>query len=63
MKQKEMNPLTMNRVLRDFILEASEQELLEALEGAGENFDSLACKGKTISEKAINNADSTGGAF
>jgi hypothetical protein len=44
----------MNRILRDFIIEASEQELLEALKGTDENFMLLAIKGKVVIEKALN---------
>lgn len=59
MEPNEHDQTKMNRALRDILLEASEQELREALVGAGEDFDSLAAQGRAIARRALANADDT----
>ena len=59
MKSKEDKEVRISRALRDIILDASEQELREALEGASEGFDSLAAQGRAVFQKALNNVEKT----
>ena len=47
---------SMSRALRDLLLEASEDELREALVDAGEDFDTLAEEGRADVERALANA-------
>lgn len=51
--------IKINRALRDILLEASEEELREALIDAGEDFESLAAQGRAIAQRALTNADDT----
>jgi len=51
--------IEVNRALRDILLEASEQELREALSGAGEDFDSLAAQGRAIAQRALASSEYT----
>lgn len=55
----EDNKVQINRALRDIILEASEQELREALEGTSDDFDSLAAQGRAVFQKALSNVEKT----
>lgn len=48
-----------NRALRDLILEASEQELREALDGAEESFDSLAAQGRAVIQQTLDTVEKT----
>ncbi len=59
MKSGEDKTVQINRALRDIILEASEQELREALAGAAEDFDSLAAQGRAVVQRALANAEKT----
>lgn len=43
----------MNQALRDLILEASEDELREALADRSEDFDALAARGKAAAQRAL----------
>ncbi len=57
MNKNERGPDSMNRVLRDMIIDATEQELREELKGIGEDFDSLAAQGKTFVESGMSDTD------
>jgi transcriptional regulator with XRE-family HTH domain len=59
MKSKVNSKAQINRVLRDIILEASEQELREALEDTSEHFESLAAQGRAVFQRALDNAEKT----
>ena len=53
MDPKEQDRTKMNRALRDLLLEASEDELREALADSGEDFDALAARGKAAAQRAL----------
>ncbi len=59
MKPKEDKIVRVNRALRDILLEASEQELRDALAGVTEDLDSLAAQGRSAVEKALANVEMT----
>lgn len=53
MESKEQDRIKMNRALRDILLEASEDELREALAGTGEDIDALAARGEAVVQRAL----------
>ena len=53
MEKKKQNLTKMNRALRDCLLEASEGELREALSDTGQDFDSLAARGRAAAQRAL----------
>ena len=53
MEKKKQNLTKMNRALRDCLLEASEGELREALADTGQDFDSLAARGRAAAQRAL----------
>ena len=53
MEPNKQNWSKMNRALRDCLLEASEDELREALAGTGQDFDSLAARGRLAAQEAL----------
>lgn len=53
MEPKEQDRTKMNRALRDLLLEASEDELREALADTGEDFDALAACGRAVAQRAL----------
>lgn len=61
MESKEQSRIAMNRALRAILLEASEDELREALAGTGEDLDTLAARGEAVAQRALSEArDDTG---
>ena len=60
MNPNENERTKMDRTLRDILLEASDQELREALSDAGKSFDSLAAEGQAVVQRALSNAQDTG---
>jgi transcriptional regulator with XRE-family HTH domain len=52
MERKDQERLSMNRALRDLLLEASEDELREALADTGETIDALAARGRAAVQRA-----------
>ena len=61
MESKEQVRIKMNRALRRFLLEASEDELRDALADTGENLDALATRGKAVVQRALSEVhDATG---
>jgi len=56
MNRKEQDRNKMSEALRDIVLEASEAELRDAFSDAGEDFDGLAARGRSVVERALANA-------
>lgn len=61
MEPKEQDPTKMNRALRDLLLEASEDELRDALADGGEDFDALAARGKAAARRALSHTHNVAG--
>lgn len=59
MKPNKEHRIKMERALRDILLEASEEELREALADAKEDFDSLAARGRAAAQRALTDSDDT----
>lgn len=53
MEDRDRNRTALNQALRDILLEASEDELREALEGTGEDFHALANRGEAVVQRAL----------
>ncbi len=53
MEPKKQNRTKINRALRDCLLEASEGELRETLADTGQDFDSLAARGRAAAQRAL----------
>ena len=61
MESKEQDRIKMNRALRAILLEASEDELREALAGTDEDLDTLAARGEAVVQRALSKVRDTGG--
>lgn len=59
MKTKEQNQTKMIRSLRDILLDASEEELREALTDIAEDFASLAARGRAVAQRALTDTADT----
>lgn len=57
MKSNNQIHTKISHALREILLEASEDELQEALSEVGENFDSLATSGQVVAQLALADAD------
>lgn len=57
MKREKETQIKLNRALRDVLLESSDGELREALDGAKESFDSLAARGRAAAQRALAESD------